>query len=273
MDNRVMLGDFIRELRKEKGLSQDELGYRAGVSNKAVSKWETGEANPDLNIIPRLADALGVSCDELLTCVRKTVADDIKEPQETEKPDKSERTEIPKETEIPKASGNSANGSEFDGEKLLYDLIGRGMQKVAPREYVSRQKTQSGKPYVHINFNNISSKAEGMVAIGFRAKGVISIGLISCGVVSVGLLSFGLFAFGMLSFALIAAFGSVSIGLVAGFGAVAAGFFAFGAVAVGFYAFGAFAVGYFAYTGNGGIAIGVNTFTYFAARLNGYLLI
>ena len=50
-----MLGETIYRLRKEKGLSQDELGKLVGVSNKAVSKWETYEANPDITLLPLLA--------------------------------------------------------------------------------------------------------------------------------------------------------------------------------------------------------------------------
>ena len=61
-----MLGETIYRLRKEKGLSQDELGKLVGVSNKAVSKWETYEANPDITLLPLLAQALGVTTDELL---------------------------------------------------------------------------------------------------------------------------------------------------------------------------------------------------------------
>jgi transcriptional regulator with XRE-family HTH domain len=55
-----MLGDTIYRLRKEKGLSQSELGEFVGVSNKAVSKWETYEANPDITLLQLLAQALGV---------------------------------------------------------------------------------------------------------------------------------------------------------------------------------------------------------------------
>ena len=62
-----MLGDTIYRLRKEKGLSQTQLGEAVGVSNKAVSKWETSEANPDIALLPPLAKTLGITIDELLT--------------------------------------------------------------------------------------------------------------------------------------------------------------------------------------------------------------
>lgn len=60
------IGNRIYELRKAKGLSQKELGALIGVSNKAVSKWETGAAAPKTETIIKLAAALGISTEELL---------------------------------------------------------------------------------------------------------------------------------------------------------------------------------------------------------------
>ena len=58
-------GNRLLELRKKAGLSQSELGGKLGLSNKAVSKWENGQARPGLDAVHRLADILGVSVDEL----------------------------------------------------------------------------------------------------------------------------------------------------------------------------------------------------------------
>ena len=60
-------GEFIYNKRKNLGLTQDDLGRKLGVTNKAVSKWETGETMPDINLLPNLAAVLGVTIDELLT--------------------------------------------------------------------------------------------------------------------------------------------------------------------------------------------------------------
>lgn len=60
----------ISELRKEKALSQKELGEMLGVSNKAVSKWETGEAMPQMKTIVKMAEFFNLSPDELLTGTR-----------------------------------------------------------------------------------------------------------------------------------------------------------------------------------------------------------
>ena len=63
-------GNFLAELRAEKGLSQSELGEMLGVTNKAVSKWENGTAKPNTKLIPELAKVLGVSVEELFAAKR-----------------------------------------------------------------------------------------------------------------------------------------------------------------------------------------------------------
>jgi len=61
------LGAFIAQLRKEKGYTQKELADKLFLSNKAVSKWETGASIPDTTLLIPLAEILGVSVTELLT--------------------------------------------------------------------------------------------------------------------------------------------------------------------------------------------------------------
>lgn len=59
-------GAFVATLRKEKGLTQKELAERLFISDKAVSKWETGASIPDTALLMPLADVLGVTVTELL---------------------------------------------------------------------------------------------------------------------------------------------------------------------------------------------------------------
>ena len=66
MDSKLV-GSQIALLRKEKRLTQNELGDRLGVSFQAVSKWERGETLPDTAILLDLANALGTSVDFLLS--------------------------------------------------------------------------------------------------------------------------------------------------------------------------------------------------------------
>lgn len=65
MNNRT-LGEFLAELRKEKGITQRELAEFLNVSDKTVSHWECDENSPDLSIIPIIAEFFGVTCDELI---------------------------------------------------------------------------------------------------------------------------------------------------------------------------------------------------------------
>lgn len=63
----IVLGKRISELRKEKGLTQDELSEKLGVSPQAVSKWENGLSYPDITLLPAIAELFGVTVDELLS--------------------------------------------------------------------------------------------------------------------------------------------------------------------------------------------------------------
>lgn len=59
-------GNMVAVLRKEKGMTQLELAEKMGVTDKAVSKWERDLSFPDVSSIPKLAEILGVSVDELM---------------------------------------------------------------------------------------------------------------------------------------------------------------------------------------------------------------
>lgn len=64
--NQVKTGMFISYKRKEKNLTQEQLAEKIGVSNKTVSKWETGKCMPDYSIIKSLCEELGVTIAELM---------------------------------------------------------------------------------------------------------------------------------------------------------------------------------------------------------------
>lgn len=64
--NNYVTGSIIKKLREEKGITQNTLADLLGVTDKAVSKWETSKGLPDITLIEPLASALGVSITELL---------------------------------------------------------------------------------------------------------------------------------------------------------------------------------------------------------------
>jgi len=61
-----MIGETIKELRKERDMSQEQLAKEIGVSQKAIDYWERGENEPKASYIIRLADFFDVSADYLL---------------------------------------------------------------------------------------------------------------------------------------------------------------------------------------------------------------
>jgi len=65
--NQYVTGSMIRELRERQGMTQTKLADMLGVSDKTVSKWETGRGYPDIAMIEPLAKTLGVSVIELMT--------------------------------------------------------------------------------------------------------------------------------------------------------------------------------------------------------------
>ncbi len=62
----IKVGRFITKKRKEQNLTQEQLAERLGVSNKTVSKWETGKYMPDYSVIKNLCEELKVSVSELM---------------------------------------------------------------------------------------------------------------------------------------------------------------------------------------------------------------
>ena len=77
------IGNRIQKFRKEKGLTQEELGAKLGLSSQAVSKWENDASCPDISLLPQLCRLLGVTADELLSGKTDTVQ---VVPQEKRKP-------------------------------------------------------------------------------------------------------------------------------------------------------------------------------------------
>lgn len=56
----------IQQARSEKGLTQEALSKMMGISRSAVAMWETGQTRPRAQLLPKLADILGCTVDELL---------------------------------------------------------------------------------------------------------------------------------------------------------------------------------------------------------------
>ena len=68
----MKMGMFLQELRKEKGLTQEELAEMTGVARRTVSRWETGNNLPDLDILIELSDFYDTDLREILNGERKS---------------------------------------------------------------------------------------------------------------------------------------------------------------------------------------------------------
>ena len=83
------IGKFIAVLRKANGMTQKDLGDRLFVSDKTVSRWERDECDPELSLIPAIAEIFGITTDELLRGERNSpeapVAEEIKPSTKSEK--------------------------------------------------------------------------------------------------------------------------------------------------------------------------------------------
>ena len=64
--NQIMIGKFIAFKRKQKNLTQEQLAQILNISNKTVSKWETGKSMPDYTLVKPLCEALNISVSELI---------------------------------------------------------------------------------------------------------------------------------------------------------------------------------------------------------------
>lgn len=64
--NQQVTGKYISHKRKEKNLTQEQLAERLGISNKTISKWETGKCMPDYAVVNRLCEELEITVAELI---------------------------------------------------------------------------------------------------------------------------------------------------------------------------------------------------------------
>ena len=73
--DQMKIGKFIAALRKEKSMTQEQLGEKLGVTNKTVSRWENGNYMPDVEMLSLLSEEFGVSIHELISGERLLAED------------------------------------------------------------------------------------------------------------------------------------------------------------------------------------------------------
>ena len=70
--NQVKIGEFLKELRKGKGLTQEQLAEQFNISRRSVSRWETGSNMPDVGLLIEIADFFDVDIREIIDGERKS---------------------------------------------------------------------------------------------------------------------------------------------------------------------------------------------------------
>ena len=162
-------------LRREAGLSQEQLADEMGVTRQSVSKWESGTAMPELSKLIALSERFDVSVDYL-------VKDDLETPEQR-KPQNEEVILLEQKLDRLAEDYRESWGPYFT--------------------YTSKVKL-FGLPLVSIRFGrerhpSKRTVAVGIIAIGNFSVGLISIGMLSAGIISLGMVTVGLLALGMVS--------------------------------------------------------------------------
>lgn len=207
----MTFSDKLTFLRRQRGISQEQLADILNVSRQAVGKWESGRSMPDLDKLIILADFFNVTLDDLIRD-QSFHAKDV---------DKEQFNKTDSEPSFYQASAADA---AFCGRRFLRTYIGG-------YEYKSNCKLL-GIPLVHINVGwGYPRVARGVFALGNIAVGGCAVGGLSAGIISIGGLGLGLLAVG-----------GIAAGAIA-LGGLALGFLALGGLAVGVYAIGGCAIG------------------------------
>lgn len=198
--------DRLFDLRRQAGLSQEELANLLGLTRQAVQKWEAGTSRPDMDNLSALASYFHVSLDYLVTGR-----------EDAGSPPPPEHTPA-----VPPHSTTT----------VIHHYYHEGWRY----EYKSR-RTLFGLPLVHINIGRRDHWARGIVAIGNIATGFVALGGVAAGLLSLGGVSFGLLlALGAVTLGAVS-IGGVALGILA-WGGIALGWLAVGGCAVGVYAAG-----------------------------------
>ena len=167
----------LYQLRKGRGISQEELAHTVGVSRQAVQKWEAGAATPDLNNLSALADYFAVSLDYLVRGI------------EPEKP----AAPSPQQAVIQ----NYYRGwrYEYRSRRTLFGL---------PLVHINLCDRSLCRAKGVIAIGNV---ATGLIAIGGFSAGLLTLGGFSAGLLALGGLAAGGISLGGLSVGLLAALG------------------------------------------------------------------
>jgi len=211
----MKFGEKLQQLRREKGFSQEMLAERLDVSRQAVSKWESGQAYPEMDKLIILCEIFGTTLDRLVRDGK----------QVNGQPGSASEDMLPIYV--------VGRAYEYKSERTLWGL---------PLVHVNIGLGKKAKGIIALG-----THARGIVALGITSAGLISLGVASIGFISLGTLAIGALAAGAISLGGLSV-GGVAVGIFA-IGGVAVGVFSTGGlaaashIAIGGHAYGHVAVG------------------------------
>jgi transcriptional regulator with XRE-family HTH domain len=209
----MKFNEKLQKLRKEKGMSQENLAEILDVSRQAISKWESGQSYPETDKLIVLSDMFGVTLDSLI-----------------------------KDGEIEKDNQNIASDPFWIRRGSYFEYKSERMVGNYPLVHVNIGIGRKAKGIFAIGLIS-----KGVVSVGLLSMGIFSLGLLSLGIIGVGAAGLGLLSIGAISIG-VAALGALAIGIFT-LGALSIGMFSIGAlsiashVAIGDYAYGHIAIG------------------------------
>ena len=164
-------GQRLSRLRKEKGLTQEDIAKRIIISPQAVSKWENDISSPDILVLSSLADILGVSVDVLLGREEDQTSSDSAEYVEAERVESEERNEETSEKKSRESVHIDESGIHVvgeDGERV--DIDNHGIHVVDGDERIHIGRHRHDK--VHIVDIVVSSALFGLALVGYIIMGI-----------------------------------------------------------------------------------------------------
>jgi transcriptional regulator with XRE-family HTH domain len=178
------LGVRIAQLRKERNLTQEALSQKLGVSPQAVSKWETGIGCPDIALLPAIADAFGVTINDLfsddITLIGTVAKDGFSFPAEhsnlklvAELNNKACYADM--EGKIDSSVVRFDDGSEADFEEMVVINRGKGNILLRTSDDFDTNDWESDEGTVSQNNDDENEKSKGIDSLDFDLAGACAI--------------------------------------------------------------------------------------------------
>lgn len=187
----------LNRLRRERGLSQEDLADAVGVTRQAVQKWESGASRPDMDNLVTLARYFGVTLDELVTG----------------------------QSPAPSPEGRTVINNYYHSDRWEYEYKSERTLWGLPLVHIHLKNNSLVRAKGIVAVGNV---AVGVVSVGLFSAGILSFGVLALGVLALGCLAAGVLSAGCVAAGVIAA-GGFAFGWL-GLGGIVRGVYGAGGV-------------------------------------------